>query len=225
MTEATPSGSSNGHVPFTDNFADLSNTDGYQFEFRCERCGNGYRSAFQRDALGTGRKIAQGLGNLFGGSVYSVTNMADRLLDRGTNSAAKDAALRTATAEIAPRFTQCRGCGQWVCRDVCWNDQVGQCVQCSPVDTETLAQLQAEARRSQMLDRLREVDLVKGMDVAASAHPRCQACGAQSAGGKFCQECGSSLVVSHRCSACQHENPSGAKFCVECGKPAADAPV
>jgi hypothetical protein len=27
------------HVPFTDNFSDLSNADGYQFEFRCERCG------------------------------------------------------------------------------------------------------------------------------------------------------------------------------------------
>jgi hypothetical protein len=33
-------------VPFTDNYVDLSNDSGYQFEFRCERCGNGYRSPF-----------------------------------------------------------------------------------------------------------------------------------------------------------------------------------
>lgn len=126
-------------VPFTDNFNDLSNADGYQFEFRCERCGNGYRSAFRRDPRAAGQKLARGLGNLFGGSLYEISSMADRLLDRGTNSPAKDEALRAATAEIAPRFHQCRACSDWVCGDVCWNDAVGQCVRCSPIATEELA--------------------------------------------------------------------------------------
>ncbi|OJU47066.1 MAG: zinc ribbon domain-containing protein [Microbacterium sp. 69-7] len=204
-------------VPFTDNFNDLSNADGYQFEFRCERCGNGYRSAFRRDPRAAGQKLARGLGNLFGGSLYEISSVADRLLDRGTISPAKDEALRAATAEIAPRFHQCRACSDWGCGDVCWNDAVGQCVRCSPIATEELAQLQAEARRRQMQERLETVDLLGGMDLKTQAQPRCAACGAQSHGGKFCGECGSPLAIAAACRGCATDNPTGAKFCAECG--------
>ncbi len=31
-----------GMVFFTDNYQDRSSDDGYQFEFFCRRCGNGY---------------------------------------------------------------------------------------------------------------------------------------------------------------------------------------
>jgi len=206
------------HVPFTDNFVDLSNTDGYQFEFRCERCGNGYRSAFRRDPRAAGQKLARGLSGLFGGSLAEIGSVADRLLDRGTNSQAKDEALRSATAEIAPRFHQCRGCGDWVCADVCWNEQVGQCARCSPVMTEELAQLQAEARRRQLQERLETVDLVAGVQLGRQAQPRCPNCGAQAHGGKFCGECGESLVSTRVCSSCASENPAGARFCSECGQ-------
>lgn len=204
-------------VPFTDNFSDLSNPDGYQFEFRCERCGNGYRSAFRSDPRAAGQRLARGIGNLFGGQVSQFTSMADRLLDRGTNSPAKDQALRAATAEIAPKFHQCRACSDWVCDDVCWNDGVGQCVRCSPIAVEELAQLQAEARRRQVQERLETVDLVGGVDLKSQARPRCGACGAQSHGGKFCGECGSPLVVVATCTGCGSENPSGARFCSSCG--------
>lgn len=204
-------------VPFTDNFTDLSNLDGFQFEFRCERCGNGYRSAFRSDPRAAGQKLARGLGNLFGGTLSQVTSMADRLLDRGTNSAAKDDALRAATAEIAPKFHQCRGCSNWVCGDVCWNAPVGQCAQCSPIATEELAQLQAEARRQQLRQRLETVDLVGKADLKSQARPRCGACGAQSAGGKFCGECGSPLAVVTTCGGCGADNPAGARFCSSCG--------
>jgi hypothetical protein len=33
---------------FTDNYQDRSTNDGYQFEFYCRRCGNGYTSSFQQ---------------------------------------------------------------------------------------------------------------------------------------------------------------------------------
>ncbi len=204
-------------VPFTDNVSDLSNTDGYQFEFRCERCGNGYRSAFRRDPRAAGQKLARGLGNLFGGSLSEITSMADRLLDRATNSPAKDDALRAATAEIGPMFHQCRGCSDWVCDDVCWNDTVGQCVRCSPIVTEELAQLQAEARRRQVQERLETVDLVGRLDLSTQARPRCGSCGAQSTGGKFCGECGSPLAIVTACSGCGADNPAGARFCSSCG--------
>lgn len=206
------------HVPFTDNVTDLSNQDGYQFEFRCERCGNGFRSAFRRDPRSTGQKLARGLGGFLGGSLAEVGYMADRLLDRGTNSPAKDDALRAATEEIAPRFHQCRGCGDWVCGDGCWNVDVGQCARCSPVLVEELARLQAEARRNQMQQRLETVDLVGDIALAQQAQPTCPSCGAQTRGGKFCSECGSSLARTRACAGCGSDVASGARFCTECGR-------
>lgn len=205
------------HVPFTDNVTDLSNEDGFQFEFRCERCGNGFRSAFRRDLRSTGQKLARGLSGFLGGPLAQAGYMADRLLDRGTNSPAKDEALRAATAEIAPRFRQCRGCGDWVCGDGCWNTDVGQCARCSPVVVEELARLQAEARRNQMQQRLENVDLVGGMSLSQQAQPTCPACGAQTRGGRFCVECGASLVTARACSGCGTDLPTSARFCAECG--------
>ncbi|WP_205601401.1 zinc ribbon domain-containing protein [Cellulomonas iranensis] len=206
-------------VPFTDNVRDLSNADGYQFEFRCERCGNGYRSAFQRDLRETGQSLARGLGNLLGGRFSQLSSAADQLLDRGTNSAAKDRAMRQAVGQIADRFHQCRGCGDWVCGDVCWNDEIGQCVRCSPVLAEQLAQLQAEARRAQISERLGQTDLTAGIDLRTPSVARCPSCGAQSGGGKFCQECGGSLAAERTCTSCSATNPVTAKFCSECGTP------
>ncbi len=208
-------------VPFTDNIRDLSNHDGYQFEFRCERCGNGYRSAFQRDLLEAGQGIARGLGSLLGGRFSQLSSAAGSMLDRGTNSAAKDRALRQAVARIADRFHQCRGCGQWVCGDVCWNDEVGQCARCSPVMSEQLAQLQADARRTQIIERLSTTDLLGGADLRTQSVPRCPGCGAQTGGGRFCQECGCALAAERTCGGCSATNPASSKFCSECGAPAA----
>jgi hypothetical protein len=42
-----------GTIFFTDNYADRSTNDGYQFEFYCRRCGNGYSSSFQH----SGRRV------------------------------------------------------------------------------------------------------------------------------------------------------------------------
>ena len=41
-------------VPFTDNYQDHSTREGYQFEFFCERCGNGYSSTFKHSVTGFG---------------------------------------------------------------------------------------------------------------------------------------------------------------------------
>src|SRR5882762_10145787 len=56
-----------GSIAFTRNYTDHSNDTGYQFEFHCDKCGNGYRSTFHASALGVGAKLAKGLGSLFGG--------------------------------------------------------------------------------------------------------------------------------------------------------------
>ena len=33
-----------GFTPFSSNYNDLSDENGYQFEFRCDICGSGHRS-------------------------------------------------------------------------------------------------------------------------------------------------------------------------------------
>lgn len=43
----------------------------------------------------------------------------------------------------------------------------------------------------------------------------CPACGKATPEGKFCMECGASLV--NTCPNCGHEVPAGGKFCLECG--------
>lgn len=44
----------------------------------------------------------------------------------------------------------------------------------------------------------------------------CPACGQKTPKGKFCMECGASLI--RKCTACGAEIPNGAKFCPECGE-------
>ena len=46
-----------GMVFFTDNYADRSSDDGYQFEFYCHHCGNGYSSPFQHSVTGFGGRL------------------------------------------------------------------------------------------------------------------------------------------------------------------------
>jgi hypothetical protein len=38
-----------GSLAFTRNYSDHSNDAGYQLEFNCDKCGNGYRTSFQAE--------------------------------------------------------------------------------------------------------------------------------------------------------------------------------
>ena len=58
-----------GMIFFTDNYQDRSTNDGYQFEFFCRRCGNGYSSSFQHSVTGFGGRLLRLGGDLVGGAV------------------------------------------------------------------------------------------------------------------------------------------------------------
>lgn len=203
-------------VYFTDNVRDLSNQEGYQFEFACERCGNGFRSPFQRDRIDQGQDIVRGLGSLLGGRMAQVSS-AVGWLDRTTNSRAKDAALRNAVETIKHHFSQCRGCGDWVCTDVCWNDAIGQCLRCSPSVTEELSRAQAAAQVEQLREQTRSVDWTRDLDLAARTPVACPQCAARVEPGKFCSSCGAQLASSDTCRSCAQAMPAGARFCPSCG--------
>jgi len=206
-------------VPFTDNFRDLSNTEGYQFEFYCERCGNGYRSAFQRDKVEMGRGLLRAVGSLFGGAAEDLSRATEQWrYDRATNSPAKDKALTAAVQEISPSFSQCRGCSDWMCKTLCWNEEIGQCLRCSPSVAEEVARAQSAAQRDQIWEKARQKDWTAAVDVDTRAKLNCPSCGTKVDGGKFCSACGGSLAVPVTCSGCGSTgNKAGAVFCSDCG--------
>ncbi len=205
-------------VPFTDNFRDLSNLDGYQFEFICERCGNGYRSPYQANLKERGKGMLRAAGSLFGGKLSSLSNATETLTyDRGTNSKQKDDALRKGVDAVRDQFKQCRACGNWVCVAVCWNTEIGQCANCSPFVVDEVSRAQAAAQVEQIRQKTRETDWTADLDLTTRAKVTCPDCGATVEGGKFCPDCGGKMTKVNFCSGCGAEQKDDAKFCSECG--------
>lgn len=206
-----------GLVPFTDNYADHSTEAGYQFEFFCERCGNGYKSGFDASAVGVGTSIARGLGGILGGVFGDAEQVGQQARDM-TESTAKDKALRDAIKEVEPYFTQCHKCGQWVCVQVCWNDGFNLCVGCAPKMEQELAGAQAQRALQQMQEKVAAADYIGDMDVSETQKALCPHCGEETqVGAKFCGECGKTLATALTCGSCQSEAPAGTKFCPNCG--------
>jgi len=122
-------------IPFTSNYTDVSTYEGYQFEFHCQRCGNGYRSAFRHSVTGFGGRLAALGGGILGGEIGSRVQEVGLLAqwDRSsTRGSTNDKRLLEASEDVAGHFVQCRGCAEWVCRDVCWDGRAGCCSRCVP---------------------------------------------------------------------------------------------
>jgi Double zinc ribbon len=214
-----------GTIAFTRNYTDHSNDTGYQFEFHCDKCGNGYRSTFHASALGVGAKLAKGLGSLFGGGQLWAAGQASEYMKDGLRGPNWDHAFQQAVEEIKPKFHQCSRCGTWVCPEVCWNAQRGMCENCAPDLAEEAASAQAHIAADQARSKLQAVDQVADFDAKAqySAGSQCQSCHATlAAGAKFCAGCGKPVVASvaaaHAfCTGCGAQLSAGAKFCSGCG--------
>jgi hypothetical protein len=192
-------------VFFTDNYQDRSSDDGYQFEFFCRRCGNGYSSKFQHSVTG------------FGGRMLGWDAEFMRTTVRGST---RDKALAKAVEEMKPHFHQCNRCGQWVCGQVCWNTERGLCVTCAPKLDQEIAGMQAAAQVNQLNQKIQAQDWTKDINYRDQGTGACPSCGQDSGGGKFCKNCGTGLAAaSSAAKFCPHCGTacSGAKFCAECG--------
>jgi hypothetical protein len=218
-----------GMIFFTDNYQDHSTDDGYQFEFFCRRCGNGYSSSFQHSVTGFGGRMLRLGGDLLGGAMGEKAQQlgwdAEWMRD-GTSGSTKDKALAHAVEEMKPYFDQCHRCGQWVCKQVCWNAERGLCCTCAPKLDQEIAGMQAAAQVSQLNQKIQSQDWTQGINVHDQATGLCPSCGQESGGGKFCQACGHPLaaapaeaVAQKFCGNCGTAL-NGAKFCGECGTPA-----
>ena len=200
-----------GFTPFTENYTDLSDENGYQFEFRCDVCGNGYRSEFIRSHLGTAGTILGGASGIFN-NLWGASRAADtakNVLDRG----ARDDALKKASNDIMPLFTRCPRCNNWV-DETCWNGERGLCVSCAPNLVSEMEAERSSVELSQMKEAMAGQKVFSG-DVS-TRQTECPNCGKPVGSEKFCGNCGTPLGQA-KCSKCGTDLPPGTRFCGNCG--------
>jgi len=212
-------------IAFVANYDDLSTDKGYQFKFHCDKCGNGFLSAYEANTLGTAAGLLEAAGSLFGGMLGRAGQTAFEV-QRAIGGPAHDAALNKAVQEGKEHFKQCTRCGKWVCPEVCWNGQVGLCEACAPKADEEMAAQQALATAEQIQTKTHETDYTSKMDFKTPHSLNkltCAKCSAElPEGAKFCGECGTPVAAAPKpfCAGCGTEL-HGAKFCPQCGKAAA----
>lgn len=210
--------------PFTRNHSDHSNDTGFQFEFFCDKCGSGHRSAFLTNSLGMAAQLVKAAGALFGGGLARAGWGADHLKD-AFRGPAWDSAFKSAVEECRPKFRQCTKCGKWVCPEVCWNHPRGLCEECAPDLREHAVAAQAQVGVEQTWEKARQVEQMRGLDVqgaalgASATCPKCESSLAE--GARFCAGCGTAVIGAQAgprfCSGCGGELQAGARFCQGCG--------
>jgi hypothetical protein len=201
-----------GFTPFTNNYSDLSDENGYQFEFRCDICGSGYRSEFKRSSLGTASSLLSGASSVLGGMFGSASNAANQVknvADRG----ARDKALEEAANEIMPLFTRCPRNSLWV-DETCWNEARGLCISCAPKLASEMEAERASVEISQMRQAMQQETVFSG-DTAARTTV-CANCGKPVGSERFCSNCGAPTGQA-KCTQCGNDLPPGARFCGNCG--------
>ena len=209
-------------IHFTRNYHDLSTNQGFQFEFNCDRCGNGYRSRFQPNALGYASSAMDAANSLLGGLFGRAADLTEKARSAAWEKA-HDSAFETAAQELQPDFIQCPRCSSWVCRKACWNDGPGLCKNCAPDLGVEMAAAQADATRQKIWESAAVSDSVAKTVGDTQAWKQgvkagCPSCGAAlQPGVKFCPECGTKLAQKTFCSECGAELKPGTKFCAECG--------
>jgi membrane protease subunit (stomatin/prohibitin family) len=203
-------------IQFTRNHTDHSTDKGYQFEFFCDRCGNGFMSEFKASATGFATSALRAAGSMFGG-ILGQASAGSYEIERAVRGPGHDRAFRDAVDETKPNFRQCPKCSHWVCMNTCWNQNRGLCYECAPnVETE-LAAAQAQTTVEQIREKVRSVDMTRDIDITSEAAALCPSCGARTQGAKFCPECGKPLRPKNECPRCGTKTEAGTRFCPECG--------
>ncbi len=202
-------------IRLSDNHRDLSTNSGFQFEFFCERCGETWRSPFDRYAAGTFEGLVGAADGLLGGIFGSARNALNALSTAGY-ATAKDGGLARACVAARDHFHRCPRCSNNFCND-CWNADEGTCITCVPRLEAAVAAINREAK----IERARTVAFDRATVSDADLRARvvsCPSCHAAVGQGKFCPECGASVSLTRACSGCGADMPRAAKFCPECGE-------
>jgi hypothetical protein len=173
---------------------------------------------------GFGGKLLRIGGDLVGGewgNRASQVGWDSMWMRDGVRGGARDKALAEAVEEMRPNFRQCHRCGEWVCGDVCWNDDRGVCTTCAPKLDQEVAGLQAEAQVHQLREKIHAVDWTAGVAHGHEVTARCPSCANDAGGGRYCRHCGTPLAAAAEaakfCMQCGFKLPPDAAFCGGCG--------
>jgi hypothetical protein len=208
-------------IEFTSNYSDVSTQHGFQFEYHCDRCGNGYRTTFKPFAMGAVNNVLDTASSLLGGIFGSASNVSNRVTE-AQRERAREEALVEAIQQIRPSFVQCPRCSAWVCRKSCWNSKRGLCKNCSPDLAVEISAAQAAkgvegAWENAAMDEEAEKQVTGSWkETKIASCPDCCA-PLPNANAKFCPECGAKLNTVKHCTECGAKIQAGAKFCAECG--------
>ena len=200
-----------GFTPFTENYSDLSDESGYQFEFRCDICGSaiGASSALQP---GHGEHAAER-------REQHARRGLRRRLERGRSAkdiadrGARDEALKKAANEIMPLFTRCPRTSHWV-DETCWNEARGLCVTARP-SWPARWRRRGRRSRSSRCSRPCSTETVSAA-TRATRTTVCTNCGKPVGSEKFCSNCGTPTGLA-KCTNCGNDLAPGTRFCGNCG--------
>ena len=208
------------NIEFTRNYGDQSTSEGFQFEFCCDRCGTGFRTPFRPSASARVTGVLDAASSLLGGVFGRAADLGHRAQD-ATWEQAHDKAFRQAVEELKPQFSQCPHCSSWVCRQSCWNEQRGLCKECAPDMGVEMSAAQAARSREEVWAHARMSEDDKKLAESnwrQTIVARCPNCEADLDGNlKFCPECGHKLHGDKHCTQCGAKLKEDAKFCGECG--------
>lgn len=93
-------------IEFTRNYTDHSTEQGFQYEFFCDRCGNGKRTPFKPFSLNKVSGVLDAASSLFGGVFSSAADVGGRV-SSAAYERAKDQAFQEAVQSLRPSFIQC----------------------------------------------------------------------------------------------------------------------
>lgn len=208
-------------IKFVRNHGDQSTDRGFQFEFYCDHCGSGYRTPFQASTTGMVTDALDVASGLLGGVFGRAANVSSRVHSAAWERA-HDKAFQLAVQQAMPNFMQCPRCSTWVCKESCWNSDLGLCKGCAPDESVEYAATQVQTKIEQGKEAIREgkyVDDKKKKRLQTETMvARCPHCGVSlDAPAKFCPECGQTIQADKFCSECGAKVKAGVKFCPECG--------
>ena len=212
-------------IYFSNNYQDLCVQNGtgagFQFEFRCNRCSDTWRSPFQPYTSGRVAGWADRVVGSAWGALGRAGNEASTALSGlvGANwGPSKDTAFQKAITEATGHFNRCPRCTGHVC-GTCWNAAHGLCLTCAPDTAAEVAVAQQRGLNDVAAQRAYDVGGLQGaaFDVDRAQQLVCPECRAETHGARFCPGCGHRLAAPDTCASCHSELPPGASFCPECG--------